>query len=277
MNRVVWIAAVALWGATQAAAQGVMVAPTAVFMDHRTRSGQVTLVNPGTDPVEVSISVFYGYTVTDSLGQLSLKTVEQPDSTDPSAAGWLQAFPRRLTVAPHDRQTIRLLATPPPGLKDGEYWARIAFHAKAGQLPVAGVTDTARIKIGLNLEVRTIIGLVYRKGPMQSSIALSDARATMRGDSLEVRARLTRQGNGAYFGTVRGVIVDAKGKTQGGNFKIPITVYFATTPRWMTPVGVLPSGHYWVRLTIAAERDDLAPELLLRSAPVRDSVALVVP
>jgi len=277
MSRGAWISGLALLGGVPLAAQGVMIAPHAVFMNHRTRSGQVTLVNPGSDPVEVSISIFYGYTFTDSAGQLSLKTVEQPDSTDPSAAGWLQAFPRRLTVGPGDRQTIRLLATPPPGLKDGEYWARIAFHAKAGQLPVAGVTDTARIKIGLNLEVRTIIGLVYRKGAVQSSVALSDARATMRGDSLEVRARLTRQGNAAYFGTVRGVIVDAKGKTQGGDFKVPITVYFATTPRWIAPVGLLPSGRYWVRLTIAAERDDLAPELLLRSGPVRDSVALVVP
>src|SRR5207249_4490269 len=31
---------------------------------------------------------------------------------------------RRLTIAPLQRQTVRLLATPPPGLPDGEYWAR---------------------------------------------------------------------------------------------------------------------------------------------------------
>jgi len=38
-------------------------------------------------------------TVTDSTGGIVLRTVEAPDSTEPSAAAWLQAFPRRLTVA----------------------------------------------------------------------------------------------------------------------------------------------------------------------------------
>ena len=101
--------------------------------------------------------------------------------------------------------------------------------------------------------------------------------AALVGDSLEVRARLTRQGNAAYFGTVRGVLVDAKGKPQGGELEVPVTVYYGTTPRWTAPVGTIPPGRYWVRLTIAAEREDLQPENLLRSAPVRDSVAVIVP
>lgn len=100
--------------ATQLGAQGVVIAPHAMFMDARTRSGAVLLYNPNPQPVEVTISFFYGYPRTDSLGRVVVQTVDQPDSTSRSAAGWIQAFPRRLTVPPLERQTIRLLVTPRP-------------------------------------------------------------------------------------------------------------------------------------------------------------------
>ena len=59
------------------AAQGVVVAPHAVYMDHRTRSGSITLYNPNAEPAEVTISSFFGYPVTDSAGAFLLV---QPDS-----------------------------------------------------------------------------------------------------------------------------------------------------------------------------------------------------
>jgi hypothetical protein len=101
-----------------------------VFIDHRTRSRWVQLYNPGTEAAEVSIEALFGYPVTDSIGQLELRTIEKPDSTFPSAVGWIQAFPRRTVIQPLARQTIRLLVTPPAGIADGEYWARLAITAK---------------------------------------------------------------------------------------------------------------------------------------------------
>ena len=98
-----------------ALAQGVLVAPHAVFIDHRTRSGWVQLYNPGTDPVEVSIEALFGYPITDSAGHLELRTIEKPDSTVPSAVEWIQAFPRRAVIPAQTRQTVRLLITPPAG------------------------------------------------------------------------------------------------------------------------------------------------------------------
>ena len=146
------------------AAQGVLIAPHAVFIDHRTRSGWVQLYNPGTEAAEVSIEALFGYPVTDSIGQLELRTIEKPDSTFPSAVGWIQAFPRRTVIQPLARQTIRLLVTPPAGIADGEYWARLAITAKGSAIPVTGADTTAGITVGLSLEVRTIIPMVYREG-----------------------------------------------------------------------------------------------------------------
>src|SRR5213592_3826589 len=188
MMRALGLACVLAVAGVSLAAQGVMVAPHAVFIDHRARSGSVLLYNPGTQPVEVAISTIFGYPTTDSTGAIRLDTLLADSSV--SALAWIQAFPRRLTVGPRERQTIRLLARPPAGLPDGEYWVRLVISAQAGRVPITGVSDTTAIQIGLTLEVRTIIGVNYRKGPVKTGITLSNLRAQLVGDSLITRARI---------------------------------------------------------------------------------------
>jgi hypothetical protein len=258
------------------AAQGVVIAPHAVYIDARARSASVLLYNPNPQPAEVTISTFFGYPVTDSLGRIVLDSVKVLDATMPSAAGWIQAFPRRLTVAPLERQTVRLLATPPPGLPDGEYWTRLVIAAKGGQVPITGVSDTAAVKVGLTLEVRTIIGVAYRKGPVRTGIAISRLRGRVVGDSVEVWSRLERQGNAAYVGTIHGTLVDSTKRVRG-EFRAPIGVYYTMEPRYAAAVGALPRGRYWLKLELTTEREDLAPEVMLRSPAVRDSVEVRVP
>lgn len=275
MTRIGWLAALGLTVSAPAVGQGIMIAPHAVFIDHRQRSGAVTLINPGTEPVEVSVDVFYGYTVVDSLGDLNLVSVEGPDSTEPSAAAWIRAFPRRLTVGPGERQAVRLLASPPPDLPDGEYWARLAFTAKAGEVPVAGITDTARIRVGLDLQVRSIIGLWYRKGTVRTSIAISNLRAERLGDSVRVRAVLVRQGNAAFLGTAHLQLTDASGGIVS-EIRAPVSVFMKDVPRWSLPI--VGTGSYRVHLELVTERDDFDDQrVVVRAPPVRDSVAVTVP
>jgi len=276
MRRFLWLAAALGLGASSLHAQGVMVAPHAVYIDHRVRSGSVLLYNPGTEPVEVTISTLFGYPVTDSTGSIVLRTVDAPDSTLPSALAWIQAFPRRLTVAPLERQTVRLLARPPVGLADGEYWVRLMIAAKAGQVPIVGVSDTTAIQVGLTLEVRTIIGIAYRKGPVTTRVALSNVRAQLRGDTLVTWSRLVRQGTAAFVGTVRGTVVDSTGATRA-SFATPLGVYFTMEPRIASVIGTLPKGRYWLRYEVVAEREDLDPAVVLPAPAARDSVQLVVP
>lgn len=266
-------------------AQGVMVAPHAVFIDHRVRSGSVLLYNPGTEPVEVAISTIFGYPITDSLGQIKLDTLAADSSV--SALAWIQAFPRRLIVAPRERQTIRLLARPPAGLPDGEYWLRLVIAAQAGRVPITGVSDTTAIQVGLTLEVRTIIGVNYRKGPVMTGVSLSEVRAQFVGDSLITRAKLERHGNAAFIGVIRETLVDSTGAIHPQRvgdsvvttFQSPIGVYRTMVPRLGSaiPRPGLPRGRYWLRYEVVAEREDLDPTVVLKAPAVRDSVQLVVP
>jgi P pilus assembly chaperone PapD len=257
-------------------AQGVLVAPHYLIMDHRTRSGSVTVYNPGSELVEVTIGTMFAYPSTDSTGEFTLLTPENPDSTLPSAP-WIEAFPRRLTLGPQDRQTVRLLGRPPAGLKDGEYWTRLVVTAKGGTVPVTGVSDSSQISVGLTLEVRTILPVFYRKGALQTGVTISNLRTSVVGDSLEIRARMERHGSGAFIGTLRGSLVDSTGKTVS-TFATPVAVYFNIEPRFTAPL-LRPTvpGRYTLRLELASEREDLSPDILLQTRPVTDSVEVRLP
>jgi len=259
-------------------AQGVLVAPHAVVIDHRTRSGSLSLYNPGDQPAEVSLSTFFGYPVTDSSGNFDLRTVERPAANMPSAAGWLEAFPKRMVLQPKERQTVRLLARPPAALPDGEYWARLVVAAKGGSLPVSGVDSSSGITVGLNLEVRTVLPLQYRKGAVATSVRASGLSADVAGDSLSVRLHLVRQGTAAFIGTVRGALADSAGRTVA-TFSSPVAVYYEVDPRFTAalPRGRLAPGQYHLKVEVTTEREDLAPETLLAARPVRDSLELHLP
>jgi hypothetical protein len=267
----VWIS-LALWPAGLAA-QGVLVAPHAVFVDHRTRSGWIQLYNPTTEPSEVSVEALFGFPVSDSAGRLELRTIEQPDSTWPSAVKWLSAFPKRALVPPQGRQVIRLLMTPPADLPDGEYWARLAITARAGAAPVTGADSTQGITVGLNLEVRTIIPLLYRKGAPTTGVSLSNLRAQVEGDSIVVRGRLVRSGKAAFLGTVRGTLTAADGSVAG-RFEQFISVYYDLDPRFSLPRNGIKPGRYRLSMEVVSERTDIASEQILQAQAARETIEL---
>lgn len=270
-----WLLALFLLVPSSAGAQGVLVAPHALFIDHQTRSGWIQLHNPGAEPAEVSLSLLFGYPVTDSLGYLELKMVERPDSTLPSAMGWIQAFPRRMVIPPQGRQTIRLMVRPPANLADGEYWARVMIAAKGGTAPIQTADSTDGIQVGLSLEVRTILPLLFRKGTLQTGVILSNLRAERVGDSLVVRTGMARTGTAVFLGTVTGALINQAG-TEVAGFQTPISVYYGIEPRFTLSVAGLPAGNYQLRLEVASSRNDIAPESIISATTVRGSIPIRV-
>jgi P pilus assembly chaperone PapD len=269
------LAAVLMLTPAAALAQGVIVAPHAVYIDHATRSGSITLYNPGDDPVEVSVSFGFGIPTNDSSGAIGLELQDSAPPGQPGATAWLQAFPRRVTVGKQERQTIRILATPPAGLPDGEYWARLIVGAKAGQVPVAGAPDSTGISVGLTLEVRTVLAVAYRKGALTTGVSLAPVSAQYANDTVTVRVPLTRIGTAAYLGTARASLIGPKDAMLGQDER-PIAVYYTLDPRLDIPVGTLPPGTYKVRVSVATDRTDLPPRVPLPAPPVRDSVEFTV-
>jgi hypothetical protein len=183
-----------------------------------------------------------------------------------------------MLLGPKQRQTVRLLARPPAGLVDGEYWARLVISAKGGTVPVSGVADSSGVRVALSLEIRTIIPIQYRKGRVATGVRTSSLAATVERDSIAVRLRLDRTGNAAFLGTLRGALVDSSGKVVA-TVSSPLAVYYDMEPRLTAPLPVagLPAGRYRLRIDVAAQREDLPPELVLATPPARDSLEVRLP
>ncbi|GBD32481.1 MAG: hypothetical protein KatS3mg081_1647 [Gemmatimonadales bacterium] len=253
----------------------VLVAPHAVFIDHRTRSGQIVLVNNGSEPEEVSIELVFGYPATDSSGNIGIRFIEDPGPEYPSAAGWIRAFPQRLRVLPGQRQVVRLLATPPPELPDGEYWSRLIVTSRGGEVPVA-TPENAAVRAGVSLITRTVISVTYRKGPLRTGVVLEDFRPSVSGDSLIAWVALRREGNAAYLGSVVFRLLDSGG-SERARWETPVAVYYDLNRRFAFPLEGLPAGSYRLALRVSTDREDIPREHVLPAAPIERSAAVEIP
>lgn len=258
-------------------AQAILVAPQGVVLSNRTRTGTVELYNPSARPAEVTIRAVFGHPTTTSDGDLTLQIVEQPDSTQPSAAGFVEAFPRRLVLQPNQRQTVRLLARPPVGLADGEYWARLVISARdASPRDGAAMRDSSDVTVGLSLEVRTIIAVNYRNGIQQTGVQLGALTTSATTDSLVLRAPMSRTGTAAWIGTTTVRLLNASGAVLSAQ-TMQTAVYQTITPRFaFDRRGLLP-GQYRISVDMSTDRPDVNQAMLLRSPPQHAETSISIP
>lgn len=261
---------------SHAAAQAILVAPQGVVLNNRERTGSIELYNPSARASEITIRAVYGHPTTTPEGDLTLAIVEQPDSTEPSAAGFVDAFPRRLVLQPNQRQTIRLLARPPAGLPEGEYWARLIVSAKDAELPAAPTGDSTTVTVGLTLEVRTIIAVNYRNGAQRTGVQLGELAARAEGDSLVVRAPMQRTGTAAWIGLTTVKLLDASGKTVASQM-MQTAVYQSISPRFAFDRRALAPGQYRISIDMSTDRPDVTQSTLLRSPPQHAETIVTLP
>jgi P pilus assembly chaperone PapD len=257
------------------AAQAILVAPQSVVLKSRDRTGTVELYNPSARAAEVSIRAVYGHPTTTPDGDLTLVVIEQPDAAAPSAAGFVEAFPRRLVLQPNQRQTVRLLARPPAGLAEGEYWARLVIAAKDAEAPAAP-TDSTGVSVGLTLEVRTIIAVNYRNGAQRTGVQLGALTAQAQGDSLVVRAPMQRTGTAAWIGMTSVKLLDARGAVLASQ-SLQTAVYQSISPRFSFDRRGLAPGTYRISVDMSTDRPDVTQSTLLRAPPQHAETTVVIP
>lgn len=258
-----WLAAALLGAAAlfpAATAHAVSVSPNALYLDNRNRAGMLTLFNNGTLPEEIEITFAFGYPVSDSIGDVSVQLFEVAPDGEPSAVPFLRAFPRRLRLAPGQRQVVRILVNPPAGLAEGEYWARIIIKSRGGQPPIEQQEGDLRLR--LDLETVIIAAASYRNGSVGTGLAMErvtvDSSAT---DSVVATFDLARTGNAAWIGRLVTQLVAPDGQVVA-QAEDQLAVYHrlryrATVER---PAGLASLSGYTVRFAFDTTRPDLPPE-----------------
>lgn len=264
----------ALLAASPAAARAVTVSPNALFIDSRTRSGVLTLYNPGTTAEEIEITFAFGYPRSDLAGAISVALADSAPSGEPSVLGFVRAFPRRLRLEPGQRQTVRILMQPPAGLAEGEYWGRVLVHSRGGRPPVE--QQQGGIHMQIDLETVIVGAVNYRNGTVKTGVAIDSARAAIvaAGDSVRVVADLRRLGNAAYLGHLTLELVGADGRVIGSVdedlavYRTLRKVESIAIPARTSLVGAS------VRYRLTTERPDIDPESRLAAEAVTGSIAL---
>lgn len=265
------LSALAGVAATARQAAAVSVSPTALYIDSRTRTGILTLYNPGSLPEEVTLDFAYGYPQADSAGNVTVPITREPAAGEPSAMGWMRAFPRRLLLQPGQRQVVRVMVEPPADLPDGEYWARLVISSRGGQPPIEQTQGEVRLQ--LNVTTSLVIAANYRKGEVRTGVSVAGARAARRGGEVSLDLQLERGGNAAFLGRLRAEVVDARGTVVGTAYD-DLAVYRAMRRRIAIPVAADAQGPLAVRVVINTEREDLPPGGALPAETVTQRVAV---
>lgn len=246
------VAVAATLGAGAAALRAVSVSPMSLFMTHTSRTGTITLYNPNPLPEEIEISFAFGYPQSDSSGNVTVSLSDVAPGGEPSAVPWLRAFPRRLVLQPGQQQVVRILAQPPAGIADGEYWSRILVTATGGRPPVEQQVQPD-VRVAISMRTIIVASLNYRKGPLSTGIAVTDAKAARTPDGLQVTVDVARQGEAAYLGRIHIELLDAAGSVVYEEEDV-LSVYRTLRRRFTVP-GM--ENAVRVRYRLTTERPEL--------------------
>ncbi len=183
------------------AAGDLLVAPTRIILDGR-RGAEVTLNNIGNEEATYRISLELRRM--NEIGRLEDVDVAAANDTETIALNSISFAPRRVTLPPNQPQSIRIGLRGIETLADGEYRAHMLFRA----IPkVAAVTETKEAATGVVIQLIPIYGItipiIVRKGKLQATATLVNAKLAQDNEGPTLQFELSRNGDRSVFGDVR--------------------------------------------------------------------------
>src|SRR6478736_814672 len=171
------IVAAPLFGLSTDAEAGVgdlLVAPTRVVLDGR-KGAEIILNNIGDEPATYRVSVEFRR-MTENGDLVDVKT---PTDADKKAEDMVVYAPRKVTLAPHEPQAIRIAARPPQGLPDGEYRVHMLFRAIPPATPIVQAS-AAEPEKGLRFQLTPIYGVtipvIVRLGNLEAKGGIANVQ-----------------------------------------------------------------------------------------------------
>ena len=177
-----------------------LVAPTRIVLDGR-KGAEIILNNIGEEPATYRVSVEFRRMT--EAGELV--DVTTPSATDKAAEDMIVYAPRKVTLAPHEPQAIRIAARPAQGLPDGEYRVHMLFRAIPPATPV--VQPTGEKPKGVQFKLTPVYGVtipvIVRLGNLEAAAGIANVQLDKSGGKPEIGFDLTRTGTRSTYGEVR--------------------------------------------------------------------------
>lgn len=239
----------------------VIISPYIILVDEQNRFGKFIVQNESNETYEVTITFVFGFPQSDSLGSMSMKYIDNPDSTYPSAVEWIKAFPRKFFLEPKQRQLIRMMVVPNKDLSPGTYWARIVTSAS----PTSTAIDT--IKQGISAKIKFVLNqittLLYRVGDNESKAQLINYFVKEDSSGTSVFTNLEREGNSPFFGSVVVSVSNDSNRVLEEKTE-KISLYYNLTKKFS--FGNLKPGLYSAEIKIINNEKEDIPESNIKPA-----------
>ena len=155
----------------------IMVTPTRIIFDSKTRTQNVTVINSGDESGTYRI-LLVNKRMTPDGNIVDLKTVEPGEQF---ADKLIRYSPRQVTLGPGQSQVIRLSLRKPRDLKDGEYRSHMTFKAlpkNAGVNIAEANNNSDGIGVKLTAIVSVTIPVIVRHGKTDASVSISSLKLT---------------------------------------------------------------------------------------------------
>ncbi len=186
--------------ATSSGAGDLLVAPTRVVLEGRTRAVEVVLNSKSNQDATYRISFTHLRMKED--GTYEELTEEAAKSTLKTADDIVRYSPRQVTLKPGETQVVKVMMRKPEGLADGEYTSHLLFRAvpdmATGEDVEKQKTEDGKISIRLIPVYGVSIPVLVRQGDLSAQAKLENA--TINNGQLSVT--LTRTGTKSVFGDV---------------------------------------------------------------------------
>jgi len=177
-----------------------LVAPTRIVLDGR-KGAEIILNNIGDEPATYRVSIEFRRMT--ERGDLT--DVATPSAADQAAEDMIVYAPRKVTLAPHEPQSIRIAARAPQGLPDGEYRVHMLFRAIPTATPV--VQPAGAPAKGVQFQLTPVYGVtipvIIRLGNLEASAGIANVQLERRDGGAAVGLDLTRTGTRSTYGEVR--------------------------------------------------------------------------
>ncbi|WP_090558971.1 fimbrial biogenesis chaperone [Pedobacter hartonius] len=229
-----------------AKAQGnLLILPKRIVFDGSRRTQDLNLANTGKDTATYIISMIQIRMKEDG----TFENITQPDSGQYFADKSLRIFPRSVTLAPRESQTVKIQVIQAANLGPGEYRSHIYFRAvprttAAGEKPV--VTDSANLSVKLVPVFGISIPAIIRVGENSSGTAISDVSVDLVNvQKPQLNMCLNRIGNMSVYGDLYVNYISLTGKKIRVGAVNGIAVYTPLPRRKVTmKLDILPGVDY---------------------------------
>lgn len=178
----------------------IIISPHIVYTDYKNPFSNFIVQNQSDESYEIEISFKFGYPISDTLGNITMKYLDTLESKAPNISSYVKAFPKKFILMPNQKQIIGIAVRPPADLDPGTYWTRIIItSSKQNQINIPQTVNN-NVTAKINLVLNQIITLLYRTKESSTGAEIIDVKTRENNNTIDFITKIKRVGNSPFLG-----------------------------------------------------------------------------